>query len=306
MVSLIGRVAYYSFQRYIVIFMGILVLGLLAGSTSQPPVGIPQVSPPLPWSSWLSNAPVGLVRNTIVWCSASLIALVLVFLILLVIFMVLNPKNRDGTKSSRKKILQDGIRWFTNPQNIGKVLARLLVLFLFILVWNLMISLISFIGSNKIIAGMSSGAMRLGLGWDRFFLAALVLYVTSAVFLLNTTRMSANSNNSDKPEKDPTRKYSAGLYVFVIIIGIIIPVYSLGIYPTLPQQVGGGRMVPVEAITSSEKLDQFFSESEVEVYLLDQSSRRSLFLLVNTQQQTQLIMEVSNSQVQSITYKSFP
>jgi hypothetical protein len=305
-VSLIGRAVIYSVQRYVAIFIGILVLGLLAGSASQPPIGIPQVSPTLPWSSWLSNAPLGLIKNTILWGSALLLATLVVVLILLAVIIVFNPKNRNGTQSSRKEILREAVGWITKPQNIGEVLLRLSTIFLFILAWNLMISLVGFIGSNEIVAASSSGTLRLAPGWDRFFVAALILYIPSAIYLLFITKTPGDSSNLDEPEKDPTRKYAAQLYLSAFIIGIVVPLYSLGIYPTLPQQMGGGRMVPVEVITSSEKLDQSFSVSIVDVYLLDRSSSRSLFLLVNKQKQSHLIMEIADSQIQSITYKSFP
>lgn len=213
----------------------------------------------------------------------------------------------------RRKQLREAIEWIVKPRNIRRVLEYSLAIFIFLLAWNTITSLIEFVYTNNLNANeVNTGLFStrdLSYGWPRFFGTAFFLYALGAFLLSIGVVFSFSKNSGDKSTEskdDPQDKYWHWLFLLIFIIGLVMPVYSIGVYPNVPQQVDGGRVVQVkEVVTLSDKLNHSFSGPAVEVYFIDRTSKSSLFLLSNKQQQSQRVIEVANSRLQSITY-NFP
>lgn len=96
------------------------------------------------------------------------------------------------------------------------------------------------------------------------------------------------------------------IYFTAIAIGVIPQLYALGVYPGIPQQLGGGQILPVTVITSSAELKLDLNDSNNDVYMIDRASSNTLFLLVSKNQKEYRVIEISSALIESITYLSTP
>ena len=87
---------------------------------------------------------------------------------------------------------------------------------------------------------------------------------------------------------------------------MIVPLYAYYIYPYLPQQIGGGQVLHVGVVVSSDDLKSRFVLAQNEVYLVDRGPASALFLIINRGTQEHEVLEVSNSLIQSIIYNPSP
>jgi hypothetical protein len=93
----------------------------------------------------------------------------------------------------------------------------------------------------------------------------------------------------------------------IYLLALAIPVYSLGVYPYLPQRIGGGGIIAVQVVTPLKMLCKQFADPSMRTYLVDRTSSSLIFQLVKEQEsqlKENVIMEVANSQIQSIVYKA--
>jgi hypothetical protein len=149
-----------------------------------------------------------------------------------------------------------------------------------------------------------SSTSLLSGGWLRFFGAIICIYSLVAIYLTFQFVQQSSSEQSD--DENPLAKTSSLIYLVTIAIVFIVPTYALGIYPNLPQQIGGGNIMRVEANISSNELNRDFSNTCIEIYLIDRTSNSSLFFLMDTAKQAHKVIEVSSDLIQSVTYKTFP
>jgi hypothetical protein len=147
-------------------------------------------------------------------------------------------------------------------------------------------------------------AIFLPEGWGRYFLAIVLIYAIPAVYL--TLLFITEPNSSREQEDDPLVRTSARIYLIALAIIIIVPVYALGIYPYLPQNIGGGSILRVEALVSSDDLKPHFTNPNIETYLIDRTSNSSLFLLLDKSKQKHRVIEIASGLVKSITYNPTP
>ena len=105
---------------------------------------------------------------------------------------------------------------------------------------------------------------------------------------------------------EPATRLSPWIYLIALCITIVVPVYALGVYPLLPQQIGGGRALRVEVTTANQDLNSDFANPELETYLIDRASDNSLFLVTDKSRQHYRVVEVSSSLIQSIVYNQSP
>jgi hypothetical protein len=302
--GLLFEIVVYSLMRFGFLVILASTLDTLAGISSKPPIGIPGVSPPSELSLWLQDVPHNLVLQTSVIGFTLLIVLLPILLVGLIVIAI-NSNKKDGMRASRRDRLAKAVSYIAQPVKIGRILAVIFLMLAFLTG----LSLLNFISTNRV--GSQPSPAGLSGGWLRFVGGAFLLYVMAAIFMLvPRSEPSERSENAEseatRAGHDPTQRYASWIVTLAVIIGLVVPLYALGIYPSLPQQIGGGMLVSVEIMSASAELQESFSDPATEVYLLDRSSSRSIFLFVNEQQQTQKIMEVANSQIQSITYQSFP
>jgi hypothetical protein len=131
----------------------------------------------------------------------------------------------------------------------------------------------------------------------RFTGAVFALYVIAATPLLFAKLVLTGDLEW---EGDPTRHQASRVYWMALLVGLVLPLYALGVYPTISQQVGGGKMVPVHVLTCNDEVSEWLASSSATLYLVDRASENSLFLV--TERHSRRIVEIANSELQAITY----
>jgi hypothetical protein len=294
--KIVSKAMWYSLQNISILLIFVIPsVAILAGSISTP-IGIPGLSPTVPWSDWLTTAPKAILRRTTIVFAGLLIILA----IILAILIAVNPKNKYGMREPRKKRLNE------IGKAIPRFLGRLIVACVFTLLAIELIDLLTFLATNKV-GVTSSQSSSLPSGWARFFSGIVVIYALVAVlwtFLFLSFRSS--SKDKDDLQENPVASISLWVYLIAFAIAVIVPLYAYYIYPYLPQQIGGGQALHVGVVVSSDDLKSRFVLAQNEVYLIDRGPASALFLIINRDTQEHQVLEVSNSLIQSIIYNPSP
>jgi hypothetical protein len=293
--KIVSKVVWYSVQNIGIPYIAIPAVGILAGSISNPPIGIPGLSPTAPWSDWLTTAPKAILRRTTVLFAALLIFLA----VFLAILIAVNPKSKYGMRESRKK------RFNEICKAIPRFPGPLIAIFVFLFLWDGLTNLLTFLTNNR--ASVTSFQFSpFPSGWARFFNGIVVIYAIVAVFLTFLFASKPSSKDEDDLQENPVANISWWIYLIGVAIVLIVAPYAHGIYPYLPQQIGGGRVLHVGVSVSSDDLKSHFVLAQNEVYLIDRGPASALFLIINKSTQEHEVLEVSNSLIQSIIFNPSP
>jgi len=114
------------------------------------------------------------------------------------------------------------------------------------------------------------------------------------------------SNNNEKDVNifpaNPLAPISSNIYWIAMAISLIMPLYAYGIYPTIPQQVGGGKVISVELKVSGDEVKSVVLDSDIEIYLIDKTHDTTLFLIVNKNTLQYNAIEIANDSIKGIIY----
>ena len=308
------KVANFSVPRIIIIYAIVPVIAIFAGSANRISPILPQSNSAISWDQWLSTEPLKNIQYTAVTILTLLIAVVSVFLIVGIIILVFNPKNKDGSRKSRKENLKI---LFTAPvkaliDSEKNIFLNLLTIIIVIYVVISLSSVFQLFQTSDITSSTSKESY-LQVGWSRFFIAIVISYAFIASIVLmfsslgNRNQVSKVDENKDKKEsKDIIGDNFLMIYAIVPVIATIISVYAFGVYPYLPQQIGGGRLLPVVVNSSSADMDTIFTNQTNKTYLIDRAPKNSLFLIVDQTTEKYKIIEVSNDLLESIVFFESP
>jgi hypothetical protein len=291
-----------EFGRYSLISTGllyifVLAMSRLAGSPFILPVGIPTLTPALPWSAWFAAAPIYVLRQ-----SASIGIGLLVALIIVLIWIAIDPKDMHGVRTTRRQAL---VEPFRHPR---RLIGRFFFLFVFMLVLVITASLLDFIRFNNVTDLSSRGTQPIlpSGGWLQFFLAIVIIYIVVATVLIFRFYLPLWSTGRLEDKGGNVGLNPWIIYFTAIAIAVIPQLYAIGVYPSIPQQLGGGQVLPVSVTTSRDELKFDLADPNNDVYMIDRASSSTLFFLVGKNQQQHRVIEISNSLIQSITYLSTP
>jgi heme/copper-type cytochrome/quinol oxidase subunit 2 len=300
--TLVWEAIWFSLKNIAILYFAVPAISIFAGSFKTPFIGIPKLSPAIPWSNWFEIAPINGLRNaTLLSIWFSLFAIILIA-ILSMANILINPKNKEGIRNPRKQVLKES--FYKIKKDSRRLITLILTLFLFLLAWNIITSLYAFIVTNKVVDKLSITSNGLSEEWLRYFASIVIVYGLAAVYLLF---LSISHPRPDiEPQTGPMERLSLWVLIVAVAILAIVPIYAVGVYPHLPQQVGGGRLLRVDVITSSKELDPLFTGPDVETYLIDRTPNTSLFLLAKKNRKDPQIIEVPSSRIQSITYNPSP
>ncbi len=291
LINLMRKVAAYSFTRIVFVSALLLVLPILPGI--RIPISGNSVAPSVPTlQMWLETQPAEAFRY------AALVDLVAFIISVTTLFIILaiNPKPRSGLRESRKQVLKGYV--VTTKNSWMGLIGIFAALFLVVFVVYVSASLMAAIGNL-------SGSSYQYEGWIQYVTAIIIAYVFSAVFLSFEFMISRSSNY--EPDVDQMSKTTGLMLLLLIAVPtILIPSYTHGIYPNLPQQIGGGKILRVEIFSSSNELRQYFEDPNTETYLIDRTSASTLFQLRSKDKKTWKVVEVANPLIQSITYNLSP
>lgn len=306
---IIFRACWYTLLVYTGIFLIIELISLLAGS-SYIYIGFPYQSKTIPLSLYLESSflPIAGLALRFVLFSLALLPFMIMFIFLAVV--ISNPEE-DGKKLTRKETAR---RFFISLKDdfgtiIKGILIFFLVIFIFLLIFLLVVSILLYYVSSDLptLYQPSSSGILLGEGWNRFFIISISFYIVISLFL--SLPFLLTNKKREQTEDEYKLSYPENLLYNVLFITIFLTitlsVYTTAIYPLLPQQLGGGKPIPVKVDANIENFESVSSAIN-DIYLIDRTSRSTIFLVDDYKQQKFEIVEVSNPHITSITYLSNP
>ena len=298
--KLIKNVFLYSLQNLGVLYLAVSAMTVLAGSVSTLPVGLPRISQPTPWLDWLNVVP----KQTLI-SSAVLLAIFLLSITLVVsILILINPKNKYGIKESRKQQVVEILSG--TKKNVPKTIGGIFIIFLFIYVFLLSFTLLSLLSTNNL-AGNTRSSNFLSAGWGRYLGGISLVYILVLTYVLaKVIPIKSGKHEVELLSDNPMTPASSKLYLLAMSIIIIMPLYANGIYPSLPQQVGGGQVVKIELKISDDEIEPSVLNPDDEVYLIDRTNDSTLFLLINNITEKYQVVEIPNSSIRSVIFKPSP
>ena len=143
----------------------------------------------------------------------------------------------------------------------------------------------------------------------RFALAVIGCFIGISTTLLSivyagkTTSSEPKEKSLNKP-KELLKKMVGWVYISTIFITFLIPVYSYGIYPLIPQQIGGGKPVPVMVFTNDPEIQISLQSPECDSYIIDRTSSSVLLLCINSNKTDFKVFEVQMSKIDTILFTS--
>jgi len=142
-------------------------------------------------------------------------------------------------------------------------------------------------------------------GWVRLLTLVVVSYLVSAVLILVgvvvARRTMAKRPADYRAEYAPLAGW-ANFYVWAVAVAIVVPLYGSQVYPYIPQQMGGGEPIRIAAVAAKPDVQKELARAGREIYLIDRTSGRTVFLCVDEKKKSRRVLEVNNSEVLSITH----
>jgi hypothetical protein len=295
-ISVIMKALWFSLLNIGLLFIVIPAVGLFAGITDTPSYFISHpTQSDIPWSDWLSQAPLSILRFT------SILFLIIIFsmTLVIIIFIIINPKDKNGIRTPRRQILAEAYGKFTESK--GKDFVSLIGIYIIFYLFSLSGNLLSFYLLGKVDA-TSKTVFTFPYSWTQLFTAIVIIYIFIAIYLTFITLYPPSIIDDDTVHS----KSYASIYMIAICILIIVPVYAIRVYPNLPQQIGGGQLLKVQVVISDKAIEPQFTDQSVDTYLIDRTDNSSFIELQNSAKSEYKIVEVQNGLIQSITYTHSP
>lgn len=296
--TILWKVLWTSLQNIFLLYFTIPAIGLFAGSTNKIPEDVARSTSTIPWEIWLNSKPQEIFRGTF-----NLFILVLAIIIVVILgFVLVNPKDKDGARKSRRENISD---IFTSIKaNFGKFMIYSLVIFLGVYIWLLIPSVIQLISTGNIDSTSATSSGSLQGGWARYFSGIVLVYLFIALFILSIVLVPGDKEKAD--DSNPIALTTGIIYLLAMAIIFIVPLYSTGIYPHIPQQIGGGQMIPIEMSSSSVNINAMFSEQGNETFLVDRAPNNTLFLIRDKSSNKYKVIEISNNLIDTIVFYKSP
>ncbi|MGA7730012.1 MAG: hypothetical protein WCD37_01940 [Chloroflexia bacterium] len=154
-------------------------------------------------------------------------------------------------------------------------------------------------------------------GWTRFVLGAFVIYLLLLlwkVFPIVHAWLRDATNTQTRSAKPPSKTHPIlrlardAVWIILLPVGLFI-IYQRIIYPTMPQQLGGGSLLLVTAAVTSDRTSAILTNPSYTVYLVDRTSDDTIFHLIpqtpisQTSTLVPTILQIPNDDIESLTYK---
>jgi len=287
------------------VYITILALSYLTGSNNISAEQIFLTSSIFSFSSWINNTLSIIKALAPVLAIVVLITLLIVYLTVVLIIIIINPAEKNGDRKTRKQNLAEILKF--SPASLRILISIYLIILVGISLLHLLYRLILNNSSNAFpeFTGLSAN-------WFRYFIAIVIIYllIASVIIFISITRSPKDVNYSRETlnlsKKIATEIIFLKIMLVSLAIIIILPVYTFGIYPYIPQHVGGGLLLKVEIILSTNEFIHLFENPDTETYIIDRTTNSTIFLLTNAKNNIHKVVEITNSIIQGITYKSSP
>ncbi len=281
---------FYSFSVYGTISIIVWILRPLSGSRYSPAIVLPDRTT----STTFVDA---LLGNPDQWSVAALRAVgivVAIYTSLVILAVLVGPMIIKKEKITRKRILIGGLKGY-------------LYLLLIVALIGLALAISRYI--TELREQRSIGQPRQSANdWTGFVAVHMAVYTLAAIHITLSSLgpLGAEKDENVHIENDPRRQlsyhFSFTFMTFLLISGTLIPAYALSAYPGIPQQLGGGAVIPAKIVTA---WDTSISEDDfcdAPTYLLDRSSRSILVVRFSPRTEDLEAYEFMNSEIRSIQY----
>jgi hypothetical protein len=99
-------IVWYSIINLVIVYVVMRVLSILAGSTNNPPIGLPQLTPITPWKDWINTVPSATLYPALIlfgWIFA-------LFILISALFILANPKDKSKERQTRKQLFVETVK----------------------------------------------------------------------------------------------------------------------------------------------------------------------------------------------------
>lgn len=177
-----------------------------------------------------------------------------------------------------------------------KILRFLWHYFVFFAFISVLSYILQFLGNTKLsdVSNFIGASLLLYL-----LISGLLLFAYALSFAYD--KLAARFPSLVEEKTDPINRFFPWIYG-IFFISVLIWFYSLHIYPKLPQQIGGGMLARVSLFTSNPKIEGMFTHPATEIFVINRTADTSLFLLMNTQQNTRDVIEIDNGEIEGFKY----
>jgi len=150
-------------------------------------------------------------------------------------------------------------------------------------------------------------------GWDYLFSLMGSLILVSALFALailmleDEWRLFIPELFGASNRRVPASLQAIGLlaifrFGFISVLWLLlVPMYALGAYPSLPRQIGGGSLSHVSILVTDSHLQRELDSRGTALYMVDRTSNSALLVLRQQHRSTRLY-EVANSQIELLQF----
>lgn len=226
--------------------------------------------------------------------------LVLLYIIDIIISLIKAHSNKGNNKINQEFLI-DILKRPESKRYIFKSIRLITYLVIFTFAYEIILHLLNFQTSFFFM-----NPHFFSTGFSYYFIGILVLYlifVSVKIVHYKNQQQTNNNKENDWIKKNPLNPYIGRIYQIGLLLVLLIPIYSFGIYAELPQQLGGGEAIEVEIIFSDENLEDIINCGSSEIYLIDRSTDYSIFVIDPITHNDHQIIEISNSIIDMIIYK---
>lgn len=277
------------FGRSWEVFGTFMLIGLFVNSvfsfSRYPSLGNPDSS--FLFSEWVVTEGVSVILTSLKIPLVVIIVIASLVVVALAI-LFLQKESFDYKIKKSRELLLDIWRFI-----VSYAFVQLLVLVLAYIAWN---ALSSWTSSNSIESVTKTH------NWWRFIFGGFGLYFTIALYIF---AYLPSPEDADKDVKIVSEEEFIGsiamrlLLLFLFFMFIVLPVYSVAIYPYLPPQVGGGAPTPIKIILEETTYSQINNEGDT--FLLDRTDSEIFIAVLDTSESPQ-VFSIPNNKVLYIHY----
>lgn len=293
---------FYTLERYSAIYLAVFAIGVFASTKPNLILGIVSQNTSSSGSDQLTGEILRILQQSLGGLLVLIGISLSVLVVLSVIFVLINPKDKDGKRPARKSTLQKIWAEVRSKENLTSYVKILFIVFMVMVGIFAISRLLGFVTNNS---SNTTSAWRMPGGSLKFVSVAFLLYVSASIYLLGIFSLPSRANNDNEVSlstDDPLDSYYKWIYLFSLCIIVIVPIYAFNIYPEIPQRIGGGEPVEVQ-VFSNDNLLPSLSDANTRQFILDRTAEAVILLLYNEQQQSQIIVEIAESEIRSIIYK---
>lgn len=289
--TILFEAIYYSIFNLGCIYFILQAISIVSGSYTSASLGIPGTSKSISWLNWFKFESLNSLKYSTMVFSILIVSIMFMYTIV----ETINQKGKFE-KKSLKVIFVDILKNIKDTKSIG----ILVLIFLFSYFLFLSNNLLKFIATQS---NMQLSSTSLSDGWIIFYIVVMSIYIPIA-FLITIPYISLKE--SKRENKNDNHWLLAKTLLITVAISLILHIYVFTIFPEIPQQIGGGKLIPVLLTVDSIQLDSKLNLDTNRIYLVDRTSDSILILIEQKNGSGKRLMEVASSNIESITYEPLP